>query len=33
LNEPEPDWARLGIQIVEPGEEMALDARIAVEPR
>ncbi len=33
LNEPEPDWARLGIQILEPGEEMALDARIAVEKR
>jgi aldose 1-epimerase len=33
LNEPEPDWARLGIQILKPGEEMALDARIAVEKR
>jgi aldose 1-epimerase len=33
LNEPEDDWARLGIEILEPGEEMALDARIAVEPR
>ena len=33
LNEPEEDWARLGIRILEPGEEMALDARIAVEPR
>ena len=33
LNEPEDDWARLGIQILPPGEEMALDARIAVEPR
>ena len=33
LNEPEADWARLGIQILEPHEEMALEARIAVEPR
>jgi aldose 1-epimerase len=33
LNEPEPDWARLGIRILDPGEEMALDARIAAEPR
>ena len=33
LNEPEADWARLGIQVLEPGEEMTLDARIAVEPR
>jgi aldose 1-epimerase len=33
LNEPEEDWARLGMRILEPGEEMALDARIAVEAR
>jgi aldose 1-epimerase len=33
LNEPEPDWERLGIRILEPGEEMALDARIAVRAR
>ncbi|MGN6156341.1 MAG: aldose 1-epimerase [Sphingomicrobium sp.] len=33
LNEAEEDWPRLGIEILEPGEEMALDARIAVEPR
>jgi aldose 1-epimerase len=33
LNEPEEDWARLGIRLLEPGEEMVLDARIAVEPR
>jgi aldose 1-epimerase len=33
LNEPEADWARLGIQLLESGEEMSLDARIAVEPR
>lgn len=33
LNEPEEDWASLGIRILEPGEEMALDARIVVEPR
>jgi len=33
LNQPESDWARLGIQILEPREEMALDARIAVRVR
>jgi len=33
LNEPEADWARLGIQILPPGQEMALDARIAVRVR
>jgi aldose 1-epimerase len=33
LNEPEEDWARLGIAILDPGEEMALAARIAVEAR
>lgn len=33
LNEPEEDWAALGIEIVEPGEHMVLDARIAVEER
>jgi aldose 1-epimerase len=33
LNEPEEDWARLGIRILQPGHEMSLDARIAVEER
>ncbi len=33
LNEPEEDWAQLGIEILEVGEELTLDARIAVEPR
>ena len=33
LNEPDEDWASLGIQILEPGEEMTLDARISVAPR
>ncbi len=33
LNEPESDWASLGIQILGGGEEMALDARIAVRAR
>jgi aldose 1-epimerase len=30
LNEPEQDWFSLGIQLLEPGEEMALDARLEV---
>jgi aldose 1-epimerase len=33
LNEPEEQWASLGIRILEPGEEAALDARIAVRPK
>jgi hypothetical protein len=33
LNEPEEDWPSLGIQLLEPGEEMALEARIAVNAR
>jgi aldose 1-epimerase len=32
LNEPESDWAMLGIEILEPGATMALQARIGVEP-
>jgi aldose 1-epimerase len=32
LNEPEESWAELGMQVVEPGEEMALHARIDVVP-
>ncbi|HET7316815.1 MAG TPA: aldose 1-epimerase [Sphingomicrobium sp.] len=31
LNEPEEDWAALGIQLLTPGGEMRLDARIAVQ--
>lgn len=30
LNEPEEDWAALGMEVLEPGEEKVLDARIAV---
>lgn len=30
LNEPEQDWFSLGIQLLEPGEEMALDARLEI---
>ncbi len=30
LNQPEEDWEALGIQILEPGEEALLQARIAV---
>lgn len=30
LNEPEECWERLGVRILEPGEEMALDVRIAL---
>lgn len=33
LNEPESDWPSLGLRILEPGEEMTLEARIAVEQR
>jgi aldose 1-epimerase len=30
LNAPEDEWPRLGLEVLEPGEEMVLDARIAV---
>ena len=30
LNAPEEEWARLGLKVLEPGEAMALAARIAV---
>ena len=33
LNQPEADWPSLGIRILEPGEEMLLEARIAIRPR
>lgn len=32
LNAPEEEWARLGLRVLEPGEEMVLNARIAVLP-
>jgi aldose 1-epimerase len=30
LNHPEADWSELGMQVLEPGEEMRLDMRIEV---
>lgn len=30
LNAPEDEWLKLGLRVLEPGEEMVLDARIAV---
>jgi aldose 1-epimerase len=33
LNEPEQDWEGLGIRILEPGEEVQLQARIAIQIR
>ena len=33
LNEPEGQWPALGIQILFPGDVMALEARLAVQPR
>lgn len=33
LNEPQPMWASLGIQILQPGEEMELNARLQVQPK
>ncbi|HYC66575.1 MAG TPA: hypothetical protein VEA98_00005, partial [Brevundimonas sp.] len=30
LNAPEAEWAELGMQVLEPGEEMRLDMRIDV---
>ena len=32
LNEPQQQWAALGIRILQPGEEMVLEARIQVQP-
>jgi aldose 1-epimerase len=32
LNEPEENWAELGLRVLEPGEEMSLSARIDVHP-
>lgn len=33
LNEPEAEWPALGLRVLEPGEAMAMAARIAVIPR
>jgi len=33
LNEPQPMWPSLGIEILQPGGEMELEARIAVQPK
>ncbi len=33
LNQPEEEWAALGIQLLEPGESMELESRIAVNER
>ncbi len=33
LNEPEERWAELGLQVLEPGGEMALDMRLEVTPQ
>jgi aldose 1-epimerase len=32
LNTPEEEWGRLGLRVLEPGEEMVLNARIALLP-
>lgn len=32
LNAPEAEWGRLGLRVLEPGEEMALDMRLAILP-
>jgi aldose 1-epimerase len=33
LNAPEPEWAELGLRVLEPGEEMRLDMRLEVRPK
>lgn len=33
LNEPPQQWAALGLRILQPGEEMELEARIMVQPK
>src|SRR5439155_24325105 len=33
LNAPEDDWPELGMQVLEPDEEMSLDMRLEVIPR
>ena len=32
LNAPEEEWGRLGLRVLEPGEEMALEMRLAILP-
>ena len=32
LNAPEEEWGRLGLRLLEPGEEMALEMRLAILP-
>jgi len=32
LNAPEEEWPRLGLRVLEPGEEMALEMRLAILP-
>jgi len=33
LNAPEQEWEELGMRVLEPGETMSLDARLAIEPK
>lgn len=33
LNRPEAEWEELGMRVLQPGETMGLDARLAVEPK
>ncbi|MGI8706402.1 MAG: aldose 1-epimerase [Sphingomicrobium sp.] len=33
LNAPQQDWASLGIRVLQPGEKIALDARLEIQPK
>jgi aldose 1-epimerase len=33
LNAPEPQWASLGIQVLDPGDTLVLDSRIEIQPK
>lgn len=33
LNEPEANWASLGLEVLQPGEEMDVDMRLEVQPK
>lgn len=33
LNAPQQDWASLGMRVLQPGEDMALDARLEIQPK
>jgi len=33
LNEPEAEWAELGLRVLEPGEAMSLDMRLEILPK